>query len=348
MAPGRDVCWILSGKVRTNEDIITKVVRAMKWGMKEFYLHYSSKMMAEMGYFQRMRGLANSGTAEKLYLCWKGQAPKDWKKQRMYIDVGSHTYIDSLLNVPIGLPKEMGLVPRAVFEAWDKQETSEGAGSAEQSTEGAGADPAAPDLTELAEGDSKNEANIIKKRKYSRRGSALAKMLSTDEVLLFPHDISGALMKELIYESSAEWVLNGSPALGSSVYACLEMQVPVVNIVKSDVHKTHLLRCLKERLATDLPLTGSNLACCDLVSRADLLRGAKPSSKKKAQKVTHDDDDLGEPEEDDEDDDNDEDDASGTGSAPGKDDKGKGKDKSKKKDKKEKKDKKKNKDKKKK
>ena len=54
---------------------------------------------------------------------------------------------------------------------------------------------------------------VVKKRRYSRRGGgrALLRQPSSDEVLLYPHDASGALMKELAHEAGAKWVLNGSP-----------------------------------------------------------------------------------------------------------------------------------------
>ena len=80
MVPGRDVVFIFSGKIKSNEDMILKQARSLKWSGKEFFLHYDPRAMQEMGYFSRMRGLANSGTAEKLYLFWKGTPPREYKK----------------------------------------------------------------------------------------------------------------------------------------------------------------------------------------------------------------------------------------------------------------------------
>ena len=84
LTPGRDVVWVMGGKVRSNEDTINKVTRALKWSKKEFMLNYDAKMMQEMGYFTRMRGLGNAGTAEKLFLFFKGQAPSEKLKRKAF------------------------------------------------------------------------------------------------------------------------------------------------------------------------------------------------------------------------------------------------------------------------
>lgn len=75
MEPARDVCFIMSGKTKTSEDLIFKVTGKLKWNSKTFYLHYCPKAMHELGYWKVMRGLGNAGTAEKLFLFWKGQVP---------------------------------------------------------------------------------------------------------------------------------------------------------------------------------------------------------------------------------------------------------------------------------
>ena len=91
------------------------------------------------------------------------------------------------------------------------------------------------------------------------------------EGLLFPHDMAGALMKEMVHESNAQFVVLGTPGTASAMYACLEMKMPVIAIVKTEMHKTELLRVLKERLVSELSVTGATLACCDLVKRAEAL-----------------------------------------------------------------------------
>ena len=198
--------------------------------------------------------------------------PKDFKKSRMYVDIGSATYMDSILKVPVAREKELGFVSRTTHEAWDKVDKAEAVGGDEALDAGDAAPSEAPDEATEA---------TIRKRKYSRRGSALARQPSTDEVVLFPHDLAGALMKELVYETNASWVLNGTPALGSGIFGCLELHVPSIVIVKSAMHRQQLTRCLKERLMSELPVTGATLACCDLVKRAETLGMTKPAAKKK-------------------------------------------------------------------
>ena len=74
LVPGRDVAWVMCGKIKTNEAVVTKECASLGWKVKEFILHYDTKMMQQMGHFTRMRGLGNAGSAEKLLLCYKGQA----------------------------------------------------------------------------------------------------------------------------------------------------------------------------------------------------------------------------------------------------------------------------------
>ncbi|CAE7734968.1 unnamed protein product [Symbiodinium sp. CCMP2592] len=301
MTPGRDVIFIFSGKVKSNEDAILKQARALKWSGKEFYLHYDPRQMAENGYFARMRGLANAGTAEKLFLFWKGQVPKDFKKNRMFVDPGSATYMDSILRVPVAAAREHGLVSTSIYELWDKADgTTPGSSSM--------TDPSMAVATSAADGgEGENATNPdaqaeekLRKRKYTKRGRALTRAPSTDEVVLFPHDMAGALMKEMVHESNAQFVLLGTPGMGSGIYACLEMKTPVIAIVKTQLHKKELLRVVKERLVSELPVTGATLACCDLVKRAEAL-GMVPTPKKKAKAVkpTPEDDDAEMEEEDD-------------------------------------------------
>ncbi|CAK9052938.1 unnamed protein product, partial [Durusdinium trenchii] len=261
LTPGRDVVWVMGGKVRSNEDTINKVTRALKWSKKEFMLNYDAKMMQEMGYFTRMRGLGNAGTAEKLFLFFKGQAPRDFKKTRLFVDAGSRTYIDSILKVPIATARELALVSRTCWEAFSKNEKSECVVEAFDVEAESGSDDEHGEPADTT----------VKKRKYPKRGTALTRQPSSDEVLLFAHDNSALLMKELAHECGARWCIHASPELG----------LPTIAIVKTELHKTELEKALRSRLAQDLPISGSALGNAELARRALALGLTKPAPLRK-------------------------------------------------------------------
>ena len=120
------------------------------------------------------------------------EVPKQYAKARMYVDANSRTYVESMLRVPVATAKELSLVPRATWEAWTKSDQCESV-----VVEAAGSDD---------EGSQQSDTEVeakLKRRRYSKRGTALGRQPSTDETLLFPFDNSGLLMKELLHESGA-------------------------------------------------------------------------------------------------------------------------------------------------
>lgn len=139
------------------------------------------------------------------------EVPKQYAKARMYVDANSRTYVESMLRVPVATAKELSLVPRATWEAWTKSDQCESV-----VVEAAGSDD-----EESKQSDTEVEAKL-KRRRYSKRGTALGRQPSTDETLLFPFDNSGLLMKELLHESGARWMLHGTPALGSGIYGAFD------------------------------------------------------------------------------------------------------------------------------
>ena len=63
----------------------------------------------------------------------------------------------------------------------------------------------------------------------------------------WPLDNAGALIKELVYESGAKWVLHGSPAGGSGVYGAMELGAVVLAVGRSEEHISALMPVLKVR-----------------------------------------------------------------------------------------------------
>ena len=152
---------------------------------------------------------------KELFSIALGQAPRDFKKSRMYVDAGSRTYVESLLRVPVALSKELGLVSRQVYEDWTKTT---------QSHMVCAANPGDDDMDSEASGqeeDAESPDRAVRRRQYAKRGTALGRQPSGDEVMLFPHDNSGLLLKELVYEVDPKWVIHGTPALGAGIYGIM-------------------------------------------------------------------------------------------------------------------------------
>lgn len=124
------------------------------------------------------------------------------------MDAGSRTYIDSILKVPIATARELALVSRTCWEAFSKNEKSECVVEAFDVEAESGSDDEHGEPADTT----------VKKRKYPKRGTALTRQPSSDEVLLFAHDNSALLMKELARECGARWCIHASPALGSGIY----------------------------------------------------------------------------------------------------------------------------------
>ena len=94
-------------------DAIRKALVKWVWHSKEYYLCYDWKAMAKH-YWLRCRGLANSGTLEKMYLCWRGQCPHGVPTERKHVDPGSKMYVETVAKVPILAPKDHYYVSQAV------------------------------------------------------------------------------------------------------------------------------------------------------------------------------------------------------------------------------------------
>ena len=69
MKPGMDFCWLFSGRLEQSEKGIKDVITKKGWKYKQFTTVMDYKAMQKY-YWRRQRGLANSRTVEKLFLCW--------------------------------------------------------------------------------------------------------------------------------------------------------------------------------------------------------------------------------------------------------------------------------------
>ena len=74
MKPGMDICWLFSGRLETSEKTIKDMLKKKCWKYKQFWLVVDHKAMQRY-YWRRLRGLANSRTVEKLFLCWLPPCP---------------------------------------------------------------------------------------------------------------------------------------------------------------------------------------------------------------------------------------------------------------------------------
>eukprot|EP00974_Lingulodinium_polyedra_P068158 6599073-Lingulodinium_polyedra.AAC.1 len=61
-------------------------------------------------YWRRQRGVANSHTVEKLFLCWLGPLPNKLPQERWYVDAGSSLYVEVMNKVPATAPKYSAFV----------------------------------------------------------------------------------------------------------------------------------------------------------------------------------------------------------------------------------------------
>ncbi len=75
LTPGRDVAWILAGRTESSLPRIKKVFAKLKMFVEAFYFCYSTKHMAQLGYRQKQRGIANLKSIEPaLFFFLQGQA----------------------------------------------------------------------------------------------------------------------------------------------------------------------------------------------------------------------------------------------------------------------------------
>ena len=82
MKPGIDFLWVFAGREAGNPACVMKLLTAKGLSFKPFYLNYDAKLM-ERYYWKRCRGLANSKSVEKLFLCWKGRLPPNMPKSEV-------------------------------------------------------------------------------------------------------------------------------------------------------------------------------------------------------------------------------------------------------------------------
>ena len=116
MKPNRDFTWIVCGKGGPDSfNKIKTTITALEWKSKVLHLVYSRNTIAKW-YKKIMRGMANNKTCEKIIVCWKGKFPQGLPKDRMYVDIGSGVYEDTMLKIPVLHPKDLTYVEKDVFE----------------------------------------------------------------------------------------------------------------------------------------------------------------------------------------------------------------------------------------
>ena len=116
MVAGRDVLWVLGGRTETNRLKLKRILSKHKLKMQIFHLCYNTKQMMQYGHFQRQGGIANSRSHELMFCCYKGRAPKQLAKTRVFVDPGTPVFNEVVRNVPVLSPKSHALVSREIRE----------------------------------------------------------------------------------------------------------------------------------------------------------------------------------------------------------------------------------------
>ena len=116
MEPGRDFAFILSGKVKSNESEIERLLAKNKFNAKRLVLSYDTNKMRSAGYFSKMRGVANSAGTEFLYMAWLGRMPTENIAKARPERVGvSLFFLSAILTLSLSdcllLPDIWGAVP---------------------------------------------------------------------------------------------------------------------------------------------------------------------------------------------------------------------------------------------
>ena len=281
--PGEDFLWILAG---SSEVAAKKIATALtqkgaQWKYKTYFFVYDRSQLGKY-YWTRMRGLANSKTTEKAFLCWKGPTPKNMPNERQYVDAGSGLSVDTMLKVPVLAPKDLTFVDKEVRETSMKSMggvadvAASAAGDMEEAMEPVAASAAEEGAAEPA------LVQHVKKRRLYRHTTG-------EELEWFPLDNAPDLLRELVWECgghNVRWVLHGTPASGAGVIGCLEMGCSLVCLCDDAHHKEHFEKALKER-AVERMLAGSRVFKSEsLAARAlELLPGtAKAEEKDQAKK----------------------------------------------------------------
>ena len=257
MQPGRDISWILPGRNRRNAVKLEKLLSEHRRKFEIFYLLYNQKLMATYGFWKRKKGLANSRTVERAYLCYKGRIPKDLPKCRAFVDEGSGLFSECMRNVPVLSPKNQAFVSRAVRDETLRSMAGlpESEGDDKDAEKTAEAGSVSDNEAESAEKEREAEAALrkhVKKRKLYRQDSG-------SELPWFPHDNHPNLTKELTWEGgSPRWVFYGTPASAAGVLGPLELGSSVVALCFDEHHKVNFLKILIEK-AVESMLAGSNV-----------------------------------------------------------------------------------------
>ena len=84
--------FVLNGGCHDNEAEVIKIFSALGWVFKRFFLSYCLRSMKDAGHFTHMRGIGNAGCSETMFVCWKGNMPKAFPKERLVVDPGSPMY----------------------------------------------------------------------------------------------------------------------------------------------------------------------------------------------------------------------------------------------------------------
>ena len=267
MQTGRDVCWVLAGRTESNLPKAKRILRKYSLAFETFYLCYNTKLMQQYGYWQRIRGIANSKSMEILLLVYKGRVPKHMPKKRMYVDPGSYLFNQVVRNVPVLCPKNQAYVSRSVREtslstmagtAHDEDETEKK--KLIQSQQQGDDDDPPQGLHQPGDGANEQQKAMVvasvKKRKLYRQ-------VSGTDVPWFPHDNAIELLKELCWEADRpRWVFLGTPAGGAGILGSLEMGASVVALCYDEHHRLHLEKCVLER-AVEAMVSGASMVFKD-------------------------------------------------------------------------------------
>ncbi len=259
MKPGVDVCWIMGGRHESNTKIIKDAISKKGWKSKEFLMVHDYKGM-QRHYWRRQRGLANSRTAEKLFICWRGQLPKNLPTERWYVDHGSPLYVEVMSKVPVVSPKDLAFVAKSVRETSLKRMI---AAPVEVEQPATSEQPAGQPDDALAGPSGQELLQQVKRRRLYRQTTGT-------EVAWFPHDNPVQLVKELVWEAGGnlvKWVFYGTPAAGNGVLGALEMGCSAICLCEDAHHQEHFLKALTQKAVGNF-LTGASKVFGDADLRA--------------------------------------------------------------------------------
>lgn len=268
MAPGTDMVWVFSGKLRSQERQLEAEMAKFKWEWKALTLVYDPRTMRMM-YWVRERGMANAGMSEVLFCCWKGAVPK-FPSNRGHVDAGSPTYYDVMGRVPVASEAELLWGTPADR---DRLLAILGTDAADTPADTAGGD------------EEEADEELERKRRYSKRhsGRALVRLPSSEQVPLFPLDNSPRLLQEIAHESGAEprVFLHGTPGGGAGVYGLLAQRAFVVALVHDEEQGAKMRAFLLDRIADSALTPGGTFSTAELSRQVQELGLGRVHAKKK-------------------------------------------------------------------